>query len=105
MNLSELEALAKAATPGPWETNKEDIISNVMEVIANNGYVSVCDADPYDALFIAHANPQTILQMIALIRQIGDALEVASDLTMPYDDCECSVCKAVDAWKEFKRGH
>ena len=75
--LNELEALAKAATPGPWETNKADIISNVIEVIANNGYVSVCDADPYDALFIAHANPQTILQMIALIRQMEDALKEA----------------------------
>ena len=82
MNLSELEALAKAAP---------QFGINFSAGVETPIYESV------------RVPPQTILQMIALIRQLGDALEVASDLTMPYDDCECPICKAVDAWKEFDK--
>ena len=53
MSLSELEALAKATLVNP-----------------HGGY-------PYELYmpYITAATPQTILQMIALIRQMGEALE------------------------------
>ena len=95
MNLSELEALAKAAAV--IDHNEKPEWYSEEELHRFFHY-------PKNYRFIAAANPARILQMIALIRQLGDALEVASDLTMPYDDCECPICKAVDAWKEFKHG-
>jgi hypothetical protein len=78
-NLTELKKLAEAATPGPWETNKNDIISSDIEVVASDGFVSVADCSPYDALYIAAANPQAILQMIAVIEQMKVALETIAD--------------------------
>jgi hypothetical protein len=64
----ELLALAEAATSGPWDTNPADAFSSELEVTANNHYISVCDAAPYDALFIAAANPETIKQLVELVR-------------------------------------
>ena len=75
MNLTELEALAKLATPGPWDTNPDGVLGYELEVTANNHYVGICEAAPYDALYIAAANPDTILKMIELIREMFDALD------------------------------
>ena len=75
MNFSGLEKLAKAATSGPWETNPADVLSEELEVTASNHFVSICDAAPYDALYIAAANPQTILAMIEVIKEMAEALE------------------------------
>jgi hypothetical protein len=64
----ELLKLAEAATSGPWDTNPADALSIELEVTANNHYISICDATPYDALFIAAANPETIKQLVELVR-------------------------------------
>ncbi len=61
MNLPELKKLAEAATPGPWW-------------IDNHGNLSHWRNDN-DATFIATANPQTILQMIAVMEQMAEALK------------------------------
>ena len=71
----ELLALAEAATSGPWGTNPADAFSSELEVTANNRYISVCEAAPYDALFIAVANPETVRQLVELVRQMANALE------------------------------
>ena len=64
----ELLALAEVATPGPWDTNPADVLSSELEVTATNHYISICDAAPYDALLIAAANPETIKQLVELVR-------------------------------------
>ena len=64
----ELLARAEAATSGPWDTNPADAFSSELEVTANNHYIGICDAAPYDALFIAAANPETIKQLVELVR-------------------------------------
>ena len=70
----ELLALAEAATPGPWDTNPADALSSELEVTASNHYISICDAAPYDALFVSAANPETIRQLIELVRLQHEAL-------------------------------
>jgi hypothetical protein len=75
----ELLALAETATSGPWDTNPADALSSEIEVTANNHYISVCDAAPYDALFIAAANPETIKQLVELVRLQHDAFSVIAD--------------------------
>jgi hypothetical protein len=70
----ELLALAEAATPGPWDTNPADVLSSELEVTANNHYISIADAAPYDALFIAAVNPETIRQLIELVKLQHEAL-------------------------------
>jgi hypothetical protein len=99
----ELLALAANATSGPWDTNPADALSSELEVTASNHYISICDAAPYDALFIAAANPETIKQLIELVRLQHKALEFASDF-IPTSGCkigDCEVCKALDAFNKW----
>jgi hypothetical protein len=84
MNLTELEALAKLATPGQWDTNPDGVLGYELEVTANNHYVGICEAAPYDALYIAAANPDTIIKMIELIREMEEALRMSNNLSNPY---------------------
>lgn len=74
MNFDELEKLAKAATPGPWEAffmfGSDDLPA---EILAGDG-TSVCTVDENavnptpNFRFIAAANPQTVLELIASLR-------------------------------------
>jgi hypothetical protein len=82
----ELLALAEAATPGPWDTNPADAFSSELEVTANNHYISICDAAPYDALFIAAANPETIKQLVELVRLQNSALKEYTGVCRSYND-------------------
>ncbi len=84
MNLTELKALAKLATPGPWDTNPDGVLGYELEVTANNHYVGICEAAPYDALYIAASNPDTILKMCELIKEMEDALRMSNNLSNPY---------------------
>lgn len=61
--LNKLEALAKAATPGPWRQDGFEIeIPSTLCNVAES-YL------PKDAAFIAATNPAVILQLIALARR------------------------------------
>ena len=95
MNIEELKRLAEAATPGPWEYQKD---SKDFPV---NGYVTVRDCIfsvcvlPYEGirtddrvtdngLFIAAANPTAILELIrqrdellAALKRIGEYSRVS----------------------------
>lgn len=73
--LSELERLAKEATPGPWPQGKEDkefvlyngtFICGCNSAIMRNG--DVIDGKT-NARYIAAANPAAILELIAELRQ------------------------------------
>lgn len=82
--LAALEALAKKATPGPWEMREPTEVGRQAyehngEVLAANGDVIADGAGRYghDAYgttadnlrFIASANPQTVLALVAEVRQ------------------------------------
>lgn len=94
--LAALEALAMAATPGPWVSDNPNA-EYIAALDANGAYEYVADADPSDfssvhrpraqivtnAAYIAAANPAAILGLIADVRMLrrrddqGHASEVS----------------------------
>ena len=74
MNLDALEALAKAATPGPWNwhySNGSIIVDGPESDKVATIHVGM-DNQPaeHKARFIAAANPETVLALIALVREL-----------------------------------
>jgi hypothetical protein len=77
MNLDNLEALAKAATPGPWRYTANGIIGS--DAMPDEQFIVLWDDDGRnrfnDYPFIAASNPETILALIDLVREMGEVLE------------------------------
>ena len=76
-DIDKLEALAKAATPGPWRSEScgvDDCWCEVVncdareEGVSGSGALSKCDAR-----YIAEANPATVLALIAEVRALRNA--------------------------------
>lgn len=63
--LSELEAKAKAATPGPWKYEDPIIVRELSEI----SWQGVDIDKRQNMAFIATANPAAILELIAELRQ------------------------------------
>jgi len=85
IDLNEIEALARAATPGPWEaTRQTDDECSFMGYFIEAGDKTISDDGTApghaDALFIAAANPAAVLELIALARQAAGADTVAIPL-------------------------
>ena len=81
MNLAEIEALAKAATPGLWNWHYSDG-SIVIDGPASDEVATIhvgIDNQPaeHKARFISAANPETILTLIALVWEMGRLLDTA----------------------------
>jgi len=82
INLDELEAKARAATQGNWHLNKELsrpatklIYDDSGYLIANVGGYKFGDTEnDKNASFIAAANPDTMLKLIAAMRVYREAL-------------------------------
>ena len=103
-NLDHLEALARAATPGPWAwwtsnsvlrlTGDDGIDGGVLHAYARRDHADICCGES-DRAFIAAANPAAVLELIALARRAapvsapiaGDApLRAALDMLLnDYD--------------------
>lgn len=92
--LAKLEALAKAATPGPWVQGGSGGY-NVITLNKYEGHSNIVShgSDVPDARFIAAANPQTVLGLTALVRDLQTVLvefkRVYHDWAI-CDDCETS---------------
>ena len=95
----ELLKLAASATSGPWDTNPADALSSELEVTASNHYISICDAAPYDALFVSAANPETIRQLIELVRLQHEALKHWGEFTY---EAAFSTSEAIEAFNKWE---
>lgn len=78
MKLSELEKLAKEATPGPWSYNEwsgPDYGSTIYSV------TGICTNinRKINADFITAANPETVLTICATFREMLEALQQATN--------------------------
>ena len=85
---TELRKLAEAATPGPWyDTNGAVWIDTRQQVCCGRSYEECCgnpdieggqeqvaDSSPTDAAFIAAANPETVLALLAERDRLLDLL-------------------------------
>lgn len=106
--LSDLEAKAGAATPGPWEfsssldkrrgaiTCPKQKISPLAEYDPEDGYATG-RADSY--AFIASCNPETVKRLIAIIRRQREAIEYMSDDLCPHTEA----FKELDEKPQMKR--
>ena len=77
-----LTALAKEATPGKWHSRR-DFEDNDVCFINAPGYI-VADLDGRknrlnDASYIAAANPETLLSLLALVQEQHEALKLLRD--------------------------
>jgi hypothetical protein len=89
MTLTELEAKAKAATPGPWSEGTEHgvvpriyVVKNGRSIILEHMNVTAIEPGrdfwhfrPADLTFIAAANPETVQALIRDLRRAREALE------------------------------
>ncbi len=113
-DLDALERLAKAATPGPWVydgiafVGKENVPGKGFQMIADNDRETGCLRPrgfgaglPLDAngKFIAAANPQTVLALVAEVRRLREA-EVVESCRF----CACSDCGGSDQDNEHLNG-
>jgi hypothetical protein len=80
-DLDELERLAKAATPGPWEYREAD---GSAAVCHRGGWVeAILPGSPQensDAAYCAAANPATILALTAEVRRLRADLDGAGEM-------------------------
>ena len=112
MNLTNLKKLAEAATPGPWieggrgqdNLDKDglpieyDAVYPVDEEQENDIIAREVQHD--DCKFIAAANPQTILAMIEVMEQMGEALKWHTAMTRPIARTD----EALAAYNKLKEG-
>lgn len=69
VDLDALEAIAKAATPGPWKAGRYHVLADAdLEPITYRATVA-------DIRFIAAADPSTVLALIAELRQERERAE------------------------------
>ncbi len=77
----ELERLARAATPGPWTAERQDGDSGeIYYALHGKNYDFITNVGDHannwlhDAAFIAAANPQAVLGLLARVRELEGAL-------------------------------
>lgn len=104
IDLDSLEALAKAATPGPWKNVDTPAMSVCDEIHDANGTriaMALTTRHPRDgeqfidfdqaeanAAFIAAANPATVLELIATVRQAQAERDwLANDIATKDGNC------------------
>ena len=88
MTLDELKAAARAATPGPWVANTDDVWTTTDRMRVANGWTIK------DAKYIAAANPEAVLDLIAKLRAAEAVVEAAHD---PEDGIWWGWSKRLDA--------
>ena len=76
-DLDRLERDARAATPGPWEADGNDVLTTVAEVpeviVASTGGPFAHDTKT--ARHIANCDPQTVLALVAEVRRLREENE------------------------------
>lgn len=77
--LEQLEAIAKAATPGPWIVDHVDVTDRLIITDEQSGYVAdiATDEDESlpDAKFITAFHPARALRLLALVQEAKLAVQ------------------------------
>jgi hypothetical protein len=88
-DVEELKRLAEAATPGPWKQTDWQSCDEPIDagVATESGQAVAGTMQLEDATFIAAANPQAVLALIAEIARLKARLEI--DPRHNYDGIDC----------------
>lgn len=106
LDLDALEAVAKAATPGPWR------LGNYAIVLADGDAPTiVADGEPADAAHIATFDPPTVLGLIAEARSAAEVRERLAEVEAERDtlaggvtewqDNYAQALERIDSWVEY----
>ena len=89
IDLSALERLARAATPGPWH---QDLIHESMRGAPDYAHIkcsqdskpiAYVDRSEHDSTYIAAMSPDVALQLIDRVRKAEAVLQIAKDAWWP----------------------
>ncbi len=91
--MSDLRKLAEAATPRNWITIKQAIspssIGNFWSDIYGGSHELIAEnVQDNDALFIAAANPQAIIELLDLLEQAGCPNAISDWSCADPEDCQ-----------------
>lgn len=106
LDLDALEAVARAATPGPWNYRQTVLGMVSTTVSAGDGshvaYPSVCHALPENATHIATFDPPTVLTLIARVREEqqkrAEAEAVIARIEQLCAETDVDTTEATQAW-------
>jgi nitrogenase subunit NifH len=111
MNLNKLEQLAKAATQGQWRAATDPChYDSLSDVVCGNMHIAVGGRKSNikeieaNTRYIAATNPETILRLIKLVREMGEAMQrdVDGQLEENIEVLDC-VKAALAAYKEVTK--
>lgn len=111
IDLDKLEALAKAATPGPWGIkrgyclydNRDMHVVSAWETYSGSlGLAIYSDEAMANAKFLEAANPAAVLELIAELRKAIAAQEWIAQRIVGHHDacvhpCKCDGCPPCEA--------
>ena len=103
VDLDALEALAKAATPGPWthyETMQADNHVTAGGGILTGTHVCGPTYEKKNAAFIATADPSTVLALIAELRQERERANENADAARGQNDLNRELWAALSRAEE-----
>ena len=119
--LDELDSAANAATPGPWfDEDSHDspdherwVSAKDWSICSTHSGIKGIDSQYPNAVYIAAANPATILALVEHIRSLTEQLGAANEKidkawNQPYSstlDLEGYIPGALDAWKRPVKQH
>ena len=96
IGLDELEKLAKEATPGPWSHIRDIVIGDESKLFESyNDNVE-------DARFVAAANPSTVLDLVAEIKELRSILAELARVDFGKDWNEAAEQAAIRARKAIE---
>jgi len=95
VDLDRLEAMAKAATPGPWAHFNDQGASSVLAVRPVSTVVQFDAASHADVAFIAALHPGTALALIAEVKRLRELVEEA--YWEGVGDCRADVVSWLDS--------
>lgn len=97
--LADLEARAKAATPGPWKIGACLDMGTVRQ--RDGSILADCrlttDDGIHNAAFISSANPATVLRLVAMVRWLAEGCDCDADTCLPGCTPQCVLEKAYAA--------
>ena len=111
LDLDELDAKAKAATPGPWKcvAHVESLLLGVLSVdgvpisvIAGNRPLTNTRQAIADNAYIASANPATMLALTARIRELEELIDEICEYRNTVARFEPDTQEKLDAYERVR---
>lgn len=95
IDLDELERLAKAAAPGPWEQNEGCVHDALGDCVT---------LDTSSGAYIAAANPETVLALVKRVRELEKEYQEECARTSRAEDLLRDALESDLGWEDTEWG-